>query len=96
MALRCVTVCRRYCIHKIVGGPYDRVALFILDVTDAGQHDGAQQRHLQPTDHLRSEFELRICQSHLSLLKESEKFPINVDDFLGMAATSFMEGVLSM
>ena len=63
-ALRCVTVCCRYCIHRIVGGPYDRVALFILGVTDAGQRDGAQHRYLQPTDYLRSEFELRICQSH--------------------------------
>ena len=33
-ALRCVAVCRQYCIHRIVGGPYDRVALSILDVTD--------------------------------------------------------------
>ena len=40
------TVCRRYCIHRIVGGPYDRVALFILDVTGAGQRDGAQHRYL--------------------------------------------------
>ena len=71
--LRCAAVCRRYCSHRIVGGPYDRAALFILDVTDASQRDGAQQRYLQPTDYLRSEFELRICQSHQPLLKVSEK-----------------------
>ena len=45
-ALRCVSVCRRYCTHRTVGGPYDRVALFILDVTDAGQRDGAQHGYL--------------------------------------------------
>ena len=72
-ALWCVTVCRRYCTHGIVGGPCDRVALFILDVTDAGQRDEAQHRYLQPMDYLRSEFELRICQSHQSRLKENEK-----------------------
>ena len=70
-ALRCVTVCRRYCIHRTVGGPFDRVALFLLDVTDAGQRDGVQHRYVQPTDYLGSEFELRICQSHQSLLKEN-------------------------
>ena len=82
--------------ERLMEDPLAEYALFILDVGAAGQRDGAQQWYLQVTDYLTSEFELRICQSHQSLLKVSEKCDLqNVDDFLGMARISFVEGVLS-
>ena len=51
-AFRCVTVCRRYYIPRILGGPFGRITLCIFDGTDAGQRDGAQQRYFRPKYYL--------------------------------------------